>query len=97
MERELVQVACKESSVYSRCLLSMITMIIDKSTHATAYKGTLKDGNQVDVKRLREKIAKRLEEFEAKVVKLEKIRHQNRLAFRAYYMRPKGDKLLVFD
>lgn len=78
-------------------LLCATAEIMGKSTYGTAYKATLEDGNQVAVKRLREKIAKGQKEFEAEVVTLGKIRHQNILALRAYYMGPKGEKLLVFD
>ncbi|KAK8489386.1 hypothetical protein V6N12_073028 [Hibiscus sabdariffa] len=58
---------------------------------------TLEDGNQVAVKRLREKITKGQREFENEVTALGKIRHPNLLALRAYYLGPKGEKLLVFD
>lgn len=78
-------------------LLCATAEIMGKSTYGTAYKATLEDGNQVAVKRLREKIAKGQKEFEAEVAVLGKIRHQNILALRAYYMGPKGEKLLVFD
>jgi serine/threonine protein kinase len=46
---------------------------------------------------LREKTTKGQKEFEAEVASLGKIRHPNLLALRAYYLGPKGEKLLVFD
>ncbi|PKA51878.1 inactive leucine-rich repeat receptor-like protein kinase IMK2 [Apostasia shenzhenica] len=78
-------------------LLCATAEIMGKSTYGTVYKATLEDGNQVAVKRLREKIAKNQKEFEAEVNVLGKIRHSNLLALRAYYLGPKGEKLLVFD
>ncbi|WOH08077.1 hypothetical protein DCAR_0727514 [Daucus carota subsp. sativus] len=78
-------------------LLSATAEIMQKSTYGTAYKATLEDNNKVVVKRLREKTAKGQKEFEAEVAALGKVRHQNILALRAYYMGPKGEKLLVFD
>ncbi|RWR81269.1 Protein kinase domain-containing protein [Cinnamomum micranthum f. kanehirae] len=78
-------------------LLCATAEIMGKSTYGTVYKATLEDGNQVAVKRLREKIAKSQKEFEAEVNALGKIRHPNLLALRAYYLGPKGEKLLVFD
>jgi serine/threonine protein kinase len=61
------------------------------------YKATLEDGSQVAVKRLREKITKSHKDFEAEAAVLGRIRHPNLLALRAYYLGPKGEKLLVFD
>ncbi|OAY38347.1 probable leucine-rich repeat receptor-like protein kinase IMK3 isoform X2 [Manihot esculenta] len=78
-------------------LLCATAEIMGKSTYGTVYKATLEDGNQVAVKRLREKITKSQREFENEVNALGKIRHPNLLALRAYYMGPKGEKLLVFD
>ncbi|XP_057524311.1 probable leucine-rich repeat receptor-like protein kinase IMK3 [Amaranthus tricolor] len=78
-------------------LLCATAEIMGKSTYGTAYKVTLEDGSQVVVKRLREKITKGQKEFEAEVNVLGKIRHPNLLALRAYYMGPKGEKLLVLD
>ncbi|KAJ6806446.1 putative leucine-rich repeat receptor-like protein kinase IMK3 [Iris pallida] len=78
-------------------LLCATAEIMGKSTYGTVYKATLEDGNQVAVKRLREKIAKGQREFETEVNALGKIRHPNLLALRAYYLGPKGEKLLVFD
>ncbi|KAL6994669.1 putative leucine-rich repeat receptor-like protein kinase imk3 [Sarracenia purpurea var. burkii] len=78
-------------------LLCATAEIMGKSTYGTIYKATLEDGNQVAVKRLREKVAKGQKEFEAEVDVLGKIRHENILALRAYYLGPKGEKLLVFD
>ncbi|OVA02812.1 Protein kinase domain [Macleaya cordata] len=78
-------------------LLCATAEIMGKSTYGTVYKATLEDGSQVAVKRLREKIAKSQKEFEGEVNGLGKIRHPNLLALRAYYMGPKGEKLLVFD
>ncbi|XWS65791.1 hypothetical protein CRYUN_Cryun05aG0143900 [Craigia yunnanensis] len=78
-------------------LLCATAEIMGKSTYGTVYKATLEDGNQVAVKRLREKITKGQREFENEVNVLGKIRHPNLLAFRAYYLGPKGEKLLVFD
>ncbi|OVA07833.1 Protein kinase domain [Macleaya cordata] len=78
-------------------LLCATAEIMGKSTYGTVYKATLEDGSQVAVKRLREKIAKNQREFEVEVNALGKIRHPNLLALRAYYLGPKGEKLLVFD
>ncbi|XP_072996543.1 probably inactive leucine-rich repeat receptor-like protein kinase IMK2 [Typha latifolia] len=78
-------------------LLCATAEIMGKSTYGTVYKATLEDGSEVAVKRLREKITKGQKEFETEVNVLGKIRHQNLLALRAYYMGPKGEKLLVFD
>lgn len=78
-------------------LLCATAEIMGKSTYGTVYKATLEDGNQVAVKRLREKITKGQREFESEVNVLGKIRHPNLLALRAYYLGPKGEKLLVFD
>lgn len=78
-------------------LLCATAEIMGKSAYGTAYKATLEDGNQVAVKRLREKTTKGHKEFEAEVASLGKIRHPNLLALRAYYLGPKGEKLLVFD
>ncbi|XP_062201669.1 probable leucine-rich repeat receptor-like protein kinase IMK3 [Phragmites australis] len=78
-------------------LLCATAEIMGKSTYGTVYKATLEDGSLVAVKRLREKITKGHKEFEAEAVVLGKIRHPNLLALRAYYLGPKGEKLLVFD
>ncbi|OMO97636.1 hypothetical protein COLO4_14453 [Corchorus olitorius] len=78
-------------------LLCATAEIMGKSTYGTAYKATLEDGNQVAVKRLREKTTKGQREFETEAASLGKIRHPNLLALRAYYLGPKGEKLLVFD
>ncbi|CAK8574786.1 unnamed protein product [Lathyrus sativus] len=78
-------------------LLCATAEIMGKSAYGTAYKATLEDGNQVAVKRLREKTTKGHKEFEGEVALLGKIRHPNLLALRAYYLGPKGEKLLVFD
>ncbi|XP_055832888.1 probably inactive leucine-rich repeat receptor-like protein kinase IMK2 [Solanum dulcamara] len=78
-------------------LLCATAEIMGKSTYGTVYKATLEDGDQVAVKRLREKITRGQKEFENEVNILGKIRHPNLLALRAYYMGPKGEKLLVFD
>ncbi|RLM58327.1 putative leucine-rich repeat receptor-like protein kinase IMK3 [Panicum miliaceum] len=67
------------------------------STYGTVYKATLEDGSLVAVKRLREKITKGHKDFEAEAAVLGRIRHPNLLALRAYYLGPKGEKLLVFD
>ncbi|KAJ8542060.1 hypothetical protein K7X08_016926 [Anisodus acutangulus] len=78
-------------------LLCATADILGKSTYGTVYKATLEDGNQVAVKRLREKITKSQKEFEKEVNVLGKIRHPNLLALRAYYLGTKGEKLLIFD
>ncbi|WCJ27980.1 Leucine-rich repeat protein kinase family protein [Euphorbia peplus] len=78
-------------------LLCATAEIMGKSTYGTAYKATLEDGNEVAVKRLREKTTKGQKEFENEAAVLGKIRHPNLLALRAYYLGPKGEKLLVFD
>uniref|UniRef100_A0A0D9VT08 Protein kinase domain-containing protein n=1 Tax=Leersia perrieri TaxID=77586 RepID=A0A0D9VT08_9ORYZ len=78
-------------------LLCATAEILGKSTYGTVYKATMENGTFVAVKRLREKIAKSQKEFEAEVNALGKLRHPNLLALRAYYLGPKGEKLLVFD
>ncbi|XP_062197606.1 probable leucine-rich repeat receptor-like protein kinase IMK3 [Phragmites australis] len=78
-------------------LLCATAEIMGKSTYGTVYKATLEDSSLVAVKRLREKITKGHKEFEAEAAVLGKIRHPNLLALRAYYLGPKGEKLLVFD
>ncbi|KAL7136123.1 hypothetical protein ABFS83_10G008400 [Erythranthe nasuta] len=78
-------------------LLCATAEIMGKSTYGTAYKATLEDNNEVAVKRLREKITKTKKEFEVEIAQLGKIRHMNILAMRAYYLGPKGEKLLVYD
>ncbi|KAF9680070.1 hypothetical protein SADUNF_Sadunf06G0081900 [Salix dunnii] len=78
-------------------LLCATAEIMGKSSYGTAYKATLEDGNQVAVKRLREKTTKGQREFETEAASLGKIRHPNLLALRAFYLGPKGEKLLVFD
>ncbi|XP_072985995.1 probably inactive leucine-rich repeat receptor-like protein kinase IMK2 [Typha latifolia] len=78
-------------------LLCATAEIMGKSSYGTVYKATLEDGSQIAVKRLKEKLAKNPKEFEAELTVLGKIQHQNLLALRAYYMGPKGEKLLVFD
>ncbi|CAN1134321.1 Probably inactive leucine-rich repeat receptor-like protein kinase IMK2 [Linum perenne] len=78
-------------------LLCATAEIMGKSPYGTAYKATLEDGNQVAVKRLREKTTKGQREFEAEASAIGKIRHPNLLPLRAYYVGPKGEKLLVFD
>ncbi|KAM3689930.1 hypothetical protein ACJW31_09G082900 [Castanea mollissima] len=78
-------------------LLCATAEIMGKSAYGTAYKATLEDNNQVAVKRLREKTTKGHKEFESEVAALGKVRHPNLLALRAYYMGPKGEKLLVYD
>ncbi|CAA0835870.1 meristematic receptor-like kinase [Striga hermonthica] len=79
-------------------LLCATAETMGKSVYGTTYKATLEDGdNTVAVKRLREKITKPQKEFESEVSLLGKIRHPNILALRAYYLGPKGEKLLVYD
>ncbi|XP_016461839.1 putative leucine-rich repeat receptor-like protein kinase IMK3 [Nicotiana tabacum] len=78
-------------------LLCATADILGKSTYGTVYKATLENGNQVAVRRLREKITKGQREFEREVNVLGKMRHPNLLALRAYYLGTKGEKLLVFD
>lgn len=78
-------------------LLCATAEIMGKSTYGTVYKATLEDCNQVAVKRLREKVTKNQKEFEMEVNVIGKIRNPNILAMRAYYLGPKGEKLIVFD
>ncbi|KAI3735023.1 hypothetical protein L6452_14509 [Arctium lappa] len=78
-------------------LLCATAEIMGKSTYGTVYKATLVEGNQVAVKRLRERVTKNQKEFQSEVNSIGKIRHQNLLAMRAYYLGPKGEKLIVFD
>ncbi|KAG7634601.1 Leucine-rich repeat [Arabidopsis suecica] len=78
-------------------LLCATAEIMGKSTYGTVYKATLEDRSQVAVKRLREKITKSQKEFENEINVLGRIRHPNLLALRAYYLGPKGEKLVVFD
>ncbi|KAH7672559.1 Non-specific serine/threonine protein kinase protein [Dioscorea alata] len=78
-------------------LLCATAEIIGKNSYGTVYKATLEDGNEVAVKRLRERIVKNTKEFETEVSKLGKVRHPNLVALRAYYLGPKGEKLLALD
>ncbi|KAL5204181.1 hypothetical protein ABZP36_009052 [Zizania latifolia] len=78
-------------------LLCATAEIMGKSTYGSVYKATLEDGSVVAVKRLREKMSKGHKDFEAEVAVLGKIRHPNLLPLRAYYLGPKGEKLLVSD
>ncbi|BAF28966.2 Os12g0107700 [Oryza sativa Japonica Group] len=78
-------------------LLCATAEIMGKSTYGTVYKATLEDGSLVAVKRLREKITKGHKDFESEAAVLGKIRHPNLLPLRAYYLGPKGEKLLVLD
>ncbi|EPS64594.1 hypothetical protein M569_10184 [Genlisea aurea] len=78
-------------------LLSATAEILGKSAYGTTYKAVLEDNNEVIVKRLREKLAKPNKEFENEVSHLGRIRHPNLLSLRAYYLGPKGEKLLVYD
>ncbi|MFS7937126.1 putative protein kinase RLK-Pelle-LRR-III family [Helianthus anomalus] len=56
------------------------------SSYKTVYKATLVEG-----------VIKDENEFETEVNSIGNIRHENLLAMRAYYLGPKGEKLLVFD
>ncbi|XP_057808214.1 probable leucine-rich repeat receptor-like protein kinase IMK3 [Salvia miltiorrhiza] len=78
-------------------LLCASAEIMGKSAYGTAYRATMEDCNQVAVKRLREKMTKARKEFEIEVAQLGRIRHPNVLPLRAYYIGPKGEKLLVYD
>ncbi|CAN1276926.1 Probably inactive leucine-rich repeat receptor-like protein kinase IMK2 [Linum perenne] len=78
-------------------LLCATAEIMGKSAYGTAYKATLEDGNQIAVKRLKEKTTKVQREFEVEAAAIGKIRHPNLLPLRAYYIGPKGEKLLAFD
>lgn len=78
-------------------LLCATAEIIGKNSYGTVYKATLEDGNEVAVKRLRERIVKNTKEFETEVSTLGKVRHPNLVALRAYYLGPKGEKLLALD
>ncbi|CAN0927880.1 Probably inactive leucine-rich repeat receptor-like protein kinase IMK2 [Linum grandiflorum] len=78
-------------------LLCATAEIMGKSVYGTAYKATLEDGNQIAVKRLKEKTTKGRREFEVEAAAIGKIRHPNLLPLRAYYIGPKGEKLLAFD
>ncbi|CAO2820167.1 unnamed protein product [Amaranthus hypochondriacus] len=78
-------------------LLCATAEVMGKNPYGTVYKASLEDGNQVTVKRLREKLAKSPKEFELEVAALGRIRHPNLLPLRAYYLGPKGEKLLVSD
>lgn len=78
-------------------LLCATAEIMGKGVYGTAYKATMGDYNQVAVKRLREKMTKGRKEFEIEVAQLGRIRHPNVSPLRAYYIGPKGEKLLVYD
>ncbi|KAG0487968.1 hypothetical protein HPP92_006779 [Vanilla planifolia] len=78
-------------------LLCATAEIMGKSTYGTMYMAKLEDGSQIAVKRLRERISKSQREFEEEANVLGKIRHPHLLPLRAYYVGPKGEKLLVFD
>ncbi|KAM0041851.1 putative protein kinase RLK-Pelle-LRR-III family [Helianthus debilis subsp. tardiflorus] len=71
--------------------------MMGKSSYGTVYKATLVEGDQVVVKRLREGVIMDENEFETEVNSIGNITHENLLAMRAYYLGPKGEKLLVFD
>jgi hypothetical protein len=67
-----------------------------KSTYGTAvYKGTLENGSQAAVKRLREKFTKNQIEFEYEVGVLGRNRHPVLLALRAYYLGLKASCFLL--
>ncbi|KAL8152356.1 hypothetical protein V2J09_010116, partial [Rumex salicifolius] len=78
-------------------LLCATAEVMAKNAYGTVYKASMEDGNQVAVKRLREKLAKSPKEFELEIAALGRIRHPNLLPLRAYYIGPKAEKLLVFD
>ncbi|KAF5805637.1 putative protein kinase RLK-Pelle-LRR-III family [Helianthus annuus] len=71
--------------------------MLGKNSYGTVYKAALVEGDQVVVTRLREGVIKDENEFETEVNSIGNIRHENLLAMRAYYLGPKGEKLLVFD
>ncbi|KAK1283388.1 putative leucine-rich repeat receptor-like protein kinase IMK3 [Acorus calamus] len=73
-------------------LLCATAEVMGKNAYGTMYKATMVE-EVVAVKRLREGIG----EFETKVGALRKVRHRNLVPLRAYYLGPKGEKLLVFD
>lgn len=54
-------------------LLCATAEIMGKSTYGTVYKATLEHGNEVAVKRLREKVTKNQKEFEMEVNVIGKI------------------------
>ncbi|TVU27491.1 hypothetical protein EJB05_30105, partial [Eragrostis curvula] len=83
--------------VFTADLLDATAEIMGRSTYWTVYKAMLEDGSLVAVKRLRGTINMGHKEFDAEAAVLGKIRHPNLLALRAYYLGPKGDKVLVFD
>lgn len=56
-------------------LLCATAEIMGKSTYGTVYKAILKDGNQVAVKRLREKVTNNQKELELEVNFIGKIRY----------------------
>ncbi|XP_076944965.1 putative leucine-rich repeat receptor-like protein kinase IMK3 [Bidens hawaiensis] len=70
--------------------------IMGKSSYGTVYKASLVEGDLVVV-RLRDINRKNENEFENEVISVGKIRHENLLAMRAYYIGPNEEKLLVFD
>ncbi|KAK1321555.1 putative leucine-rich repeat receptor-like protein kinase IMK3 [Acorus calamus] len=71
---------------------ALLSEVMEKNAYGTTYKATMVE-EVVAVKRLREGIG----EFETEVRALGKVRHWNLVPLRAYYLGPKGEKLLVFD
>ncbi|KAI3815947.1 hypothetical protein L1987_15631 [Smallanthus sonchifolius] len=78
-------------------LLCATVEMMGKGSYGTVYKASLLGGNHLIVKRLRERVTKNQDEFQNEVNSIGRIRHENLLAMRAYYLGPNGEKLLVFD
>lgn len=72
--------------------------VIGRSCHGTSYKATLDCGHALNVKWLREGIAKGKKEFSREAKKLGNIRHPNIVSLRGYYWGPKEhERLIVSD
>ncbi|KAI3695793.1 hypothetical protein L1987_78795 [Smallanthus sonchifolius] len=78
-------------------LLCANVEMMGKGSYGTVYKATLVGEDHLVVKRLRDGIIKNEDEFQNEVNSIGRIRHENLLAMRAYYLGPNGEKLLVFD
>ncbi|TVU26831.1 hypothetical protein EJB05_29396, partial [Eragrostis curvula] len=71
--------------------------ILGKGRVDTAFKALLKDGSEMKLKFLMSENMKGHNEFKAEAEVLDKIRHPNLLALRAYYMAPNRCIMLVLD
>ncbi|KAK1380853.1 putative leucine-rich repeat receptor-like protein kinase [Heracleum sosnowskyi] len=79
-------------------LLRASAEMLGKGGFGVAYKAVLDDGNVVAVKRLKEHGSNvgGKKEFEQQMEVLGKLRHENLVSFKAYYV-AKDEKLLIYD